>query len=121
QADGVGSLLAEGLREEVRPVIEFTGGGEDAILSALRDGARRRRIIEYGRDGPRRQSYVIRHSFQSYGGRVFRAWVSIFRHGDVRLLADSEANCIRDGVFAPDRCTRIVQHKIDFILTGLRE
>src|SRR5438270_5336821 len=86
QADGVGSLLAEGLREEVRPVIEFTGGGEDAILSALRDGARRRRIIEYGRDGPRRQSYVIRHSFQSYGGRVFRAWVSIFRHGDVRLL-----------------------------------
>src|SRR5437588_7286942 len=86
QADGVGALLAERLREEVRPVIEFTSGGEDAILSALRDGAGRRRIIEYGRDRPRRQSNVIRHSFQSYGGRVIRAWLSIFRHGDVRLL-----------------------------------
>src|ERR1700758_2077239 len=86
QADGVGALLAERLREEVRPVIEFTSRGEDAIFSALRDGAGRRRIVEYGRDRPRRQSNMIRHSFQSYGLRVFRAWLSIFRHVDVRLL-----------------------------------
>ena len=47
-SDGVGALVAESAREKVGTVVEFLGGGVNAVLGFLRNGASRGGIVENG-------------------------------------------------------------------------
>src|SRR4029077_6215998 len=63
--DGVGALLAQGLREEIRPVLQLPRRLENTILGVLRNGARRRSIVQNRRDRAGSQADVLGDCFKS--------------------------------------------------------
>src|SRR5258708_36887033 len=64
KSNSVGALLAQRSCQEVWPVVQFPGSCMDPLPRALRNGPRRRGIVQDRRDSASRQADMFRDFFQ---------------------------------------------------------
>src|SRR5258708_36050289 len=64
KSNSVGALLAQRSCQEVWPVVQFPGSCMDPLPRALRNGPRRRGIVQDRRDSASRQADMFRAFFQ---------------------------------------------------------
>ena len=79
-ADGVGSFVAQRLREKIRSVVQFLRGGKNAVLGFLRNRVSRGSVVENNGNRARSQAYMLRHGLEC-NDRGLRAGPLAFGHG----------------------------------------
>lgn len=79
-SDRVDTLLAQGAGKKNGPVAEFPHGRLDAEPGRLGDGARRRAIVQDGRNGAGGQAHPFRNLFQCDRSRRTAARLFPFSH-----------------------------------------
>src|SRR5260221_8574283 len=72
KSNSVGAFFAQRSCQEVRPIVQFPGSCMDPLPRALRNGPRRRGIVQDRRDSASRQADMFRDFFQRDSSRRSR-------------------------------------------------